>query len=40
MLHVPTDAEIGDVFTKNLNKQKFYMFRGTLLYATKTKSLT
>ena len=40
MLYVPTDAEIGDVFTKNLNKLKFYLFRRTLLYATKAESLT
>jgi hypothetical protein len=40
MLYVSTDAEIGDVFTKNLNKDKFYLFRGTLLYATATEPLT
>ena len=40
VLYVPTNAEIGDVFTKNLNKIKFYLFRGTLLYATKTEPLT
>ena len=40
MLYVPTNAEIGDVFTKNLDKIKFYLFRGTLLYATQTEPLT
>jgi len=28
MLFTPTNAEIGDVFTKNLDKIKFYLFRG------------